>query len=77
MSDKKEKLGCTVNLGFLNTVGVVFVVLKLLQVEPVHSWSWFWVLCPFWLTFALGVVFLLVFGIMYAVVGSIVFGKKK
>lgn len=27
---------------------VVFVTLKLLEIEPVAGWSWWWVLAPFW-----------------------------
>jgi len=37
----------------LTVVGVVFVVLKLVGVEPIAHWSWLWVLSPFWFTTAL------------------------
>lgn len=77
MSDEKRHTGCSINLGFLNTVGVVFVVLKLLHIEPVESWSWIWVLCPFWISFAFIVFFLLVFGAIWAVLGQGVFGRGK
>ena len=40
--------------------GIVFIILKLLAVEPVARWSWLWVLCPFWGPWAL-VVILLIF----------------
>ena len=32
---------------FFVLVGVLLLVLKLAPVEPVASWSWFWVLLPF------------------------------
>lgn len=41
-------------LGILGVIGVVFVTLKLLAVQPVASWSWFWVLSPFWIAILLG-----------------------
>ena len=46
-------------LGCLGVVGVIFVVLKLLAVPPVASWSWLWVLCPFWIGLALDIVLVL------------------
>ena len=46
-------------LGCLAVVGIVFIVLKLLAVPPVASWSWLWVLCPFWIGLALDIVLVL------------------
>ena len=46
-------------LGCLGVVGIVFIVLKLLEIQPVASWSWLWVLCPFWIGFALDLVLVL------------------
>jgi len=43
----------------------VFVVLKILAVEPVARWSWWWVTCPFWAPFAL----ILALAAVVAVVG--------
>lgn len=40
------------DIGCLTVVGIVFVILKLLGVQPVCEWSWLWVLCPFWLPLA-------------------------
>lgn len=36
-------------IGILGVIGIVFVVLKILEVAPVVSWSWVWVLSPFWI----------------------------
>lgn len=52
-SAKSSGLGC------LGVVGVVFIVLKLLEIQPVASWSWLWVLCPFWIGLALDIVLVL------------------
>ena len=52
-SAKSRGLGC------LGVVGVVFVVLKLLDIQPVASWSWLWVLCPFWIGLALDIALVL------------------
>ncbi len=45
------------------TLGLIFIVLKLLGVI---TWSWLWVLSPFWIPF-IGV---------FLVILSIIFGKK-
>jgi len=29
-------------------VFVVFLVLKLIGIQPVSDWSWWWILSPFW-----------------------------
>ena len=47
-------------LGYLTVIGIVFVILKLLSIQPVASWSWLWVLCPFWIGIAIEVVLLLI-----------------
>lgn len=52
--EKNAKSG---GIGCLTVVGIVFVILKLLEVEPVAHWSWLWVLCPFWIPVAIGVGF--------------------
>ena len=32
-------------MGFLSTLGLIFIILKLVDVI---AWSWWWVLAPFW-----------------------------
>jgi hypothetical protein len=46
-------------IGIFGLLGVVFVVLKILDVKPIGDWSWWWVTAPFWGGFAL---FLLIAG---------------
>ena len=44
MSETKSSGG----IGVLNVLGLIFVTLKLVGVEPVANWSWWWVTVPFW-----------------------------
>jgi hypothetical protein len=49
----------TYNIGFLNTLTIVFVVLKLCKVI---TWSWWWILAPTWMPWIiLGTILFLVF----------------
>lgn len=38
------------------TLGLIFIVLKLLGII---TWSWLWVLSPFWIPFVIGIVVIL------------------
>jgi small Trp-rich protein len=42
----------------LTIVGIVFVVLKLVGVEPVADWSWWLVTAPFWAPLMLSLAFM-------------------
>lgn len=42
--------------GFSGTLGIIFVVLKLISVI---GWSWWWVLAPFWIPVVLSLLGLL------------------
>lgn len=55
-------------ISILGLLGVVFVTLKLLAIEPVASWSWWWVTAPFWGGLALLGVIALIVLLFYAVV---------
>ena len=35
-------------IGCFTALGLIFVTLKLIRVQPVAEWSWIWVLAPFW-----------------------------
>lgn len=52
------RLGCEL----FTTLGLIFIVLKLLDVI---TWSWLWVLSPFWIPF-----------VIVSVILSIIFGKS-
>ena len=45
-------------IGFAGPLTIVFITLKL---TGVIGWSWWWVLAPLWIGFALGVIFLIGF----------------
>ena len=49
---------------FFTTLGLVFIVLKLLDII---TWSWLWVLSPFWIPFIIGIILVILL---------IIFGKK-
>lgn len=38
----------TGGISVLGLLGVIFVVLKIIDVKPVGDWSWWWVTAPFW-----------------------------
>jgi len=48
-------------LGIGSIVFLVFLTLKLVGIEPVASWSWWWVTAPLWISALLivGIVILL------------------
>lgn len=55
MSDKKNS-SSSGGLGLGSVLGVVFIVLKLVGVI---DWSWWWVLSPFWISWALTILILI------------------
>ncbi len=63
----EKKVNVTVGPGVGGLLGVLFVALKLTgQID----WSWFWVLAPFWIPFAifLGILgFMLVMAVIAAI----------
>ena len=42
-------------------LGIVFIILKLCSVI---TWSWWWVLAPFWIPVALVIVFIVFMGLL-------------
>ena len=50
-STKSDSIDC------FDVVGIVFIILKLLAIEPVAHWLWLWVLCPFWAPLVLVIIF--------------------
>ena len=46
--------------GVCSLLLVLFVALKLIGIEPVASWSWWWVTAPFWIPVSLAITVLLV-----------------
>lgn len=48
-------------------VGIVFVILKLVGVI---TWSWLWVLCPFWIPIAI-LILIFIFGFIREILDNI------
>jgi membrane protein YdbS with pleckstrin-like domain len=52
-------------IGFSGLLTIVFIVLKLCNVI---DWSWLWVLAPLWISFALGIIILIVVVILQVII---------
>ena len=50
MSSSKSK---TASFPILGILGLIFVTLKLTEIGVVATWSWWWVLSPFWVPLAI------------------------
>lgn len=64
MSDKK----ITANFPICGLLGIAFIVLKLCKVI---SWNWLWVLSPFWVPIALGIVILVIY-LIYQIIKEVI-----
>ena len=47
---------------------ILFVVFLVLKLTHTITWSWWWVTCPLWISFALWLVILAIFGIIGLIV---------
>lgn len=66
MSESSSTSG---GIGCLTCIGIIFLVLKIVGVQPIANWPWIWVLCPFWIPIA---IILLI-----AVIAAILLGGRK
>lgn len=61
----ETKVSYSGGIGFTGLLTIVFIILKLIGTI---DWSWWWVLSPLWITFALGMLIfisiVIVIGIM-------------
>lgn len=60
-------------ISFPALLTIVFIILKLTHVI---DWSWWWVLAPIWIGFAVGISIFLIYGLML-IVGLIFINSKK
>ena len=60
MSERDTHVNAGIGLPW--TLTIVFIVLKLCKVI---SWKWIWVFAPIWITFAIALVALIVYAIIY------------
>lgn len=45
-------------IGLGTIIFIIFLILKLCEIGPVATWSWWWVTSPLWISIGLWVVFL-------------------
>jgi fatty acid desaturase len=65
---KKEVVVRANGIGFFGLLAIVFITLKL---TGYIAWSWWWVLAPLWIPFAV------VFGVLFLVfIGALVVNRK-
>lgn len=62
---KNKNSGISYSSIFAIMLTVAFVVLKLCKVI---SWSWWWVVSPLWIEFAIAIVTVIVVAIIYATI---------
>jgi hypothetical protein len=55
----------TASFPILGILGLIFVTLKLTEIGVVATWSWWWVLSPFWIPFAVALVMLGIVAVAY------------
>jgi hypothetical protein len=56
-----------VSFPILGILGLIFVTLKLAGIGSVATWSWWWVLSPFWIPLAFACGFFAVVGVVMVV----------
>ena len=64
---KNENHNTATGIGFSGLLTVAFIVLKLTHVI---DWSWWWVLAPLWITFAIWLIIVLVVFVIAAIFGK-------
>lgn len=52
------------------TVFLIFLILKLAEVDPIGDWSWWWVTSPLWLPTIIALVILLVAATVIVTIGA-------
>lgn len=62
-TNNENKTTVSGGIGFSGLLTIAFIVLKLLGVI---SWSWWWVLSPIWISFAIVIVLVVVIALIAA-----------
>ena len=74
MSEKKTEANAYASFPVLGILGIVFIVLKLTdQID----WAWKWVLSPFWIPWAIFLVFMAIGALIYTATESRKNYKRK
>lgn len=69
-----ETKSVSVNFPILGILGLIFITLKL---TGYITWSWLWVLAPFWIPLAIALFIFLLFAIGVAAGGALSVRKRK
>lgn len=64
-------------ISLFTILGSIFILLKLAEVGVVATWSWLWVLSPFWLPLLLLISSFLVVSLLVFIGSFITSGFKK
>ncbi len=60
---------CKSGMGFLGfflaLLAILFITLKLLNIDPVASWSWFWVLSPILIPIIIVIIITIIFIVIF------------
>lgn len=54
-------------MSLVSVLTLIFVVLKVLDIGEVGKWSWWWVFSPIWISFLIGVGFIVFAGLFYLI----------
>jgi hypothetical protein len=61
----------TVSFPLFGILGLIFVTLKLAEIGAVATWSWIWVLSPFWLPLAVVLSIAAVIGLIAITIAAL------
>lgn len=63
-------------LGVASILGIVFVLCKIFGIAPIATWSWLWVLSPFWISIGLSIAVIVIFMVLalIALILAAIFG---
>ena len=67
MNDNNNKQTARTGISFTGALTLIFITLKLTNVI---DWSWWWVLAPLWIPFALIIAFVIIAFILGFIVGG-------
>lgn len=65
MSEKNSSVNIGCGSGFISSLTIAFIILKLVGVI---DWSWWWVLSPILIVVGIIILILLVIGIVYLII---------
>ena len=55
-----ENSSSSSGIGLGGLIFVLFLALKLIGIEPVSSWSWWWITAPLWISAAFVILILII-----------------